>query len=160
MGLRPAVKGRMPLGGAAFLGSWIFGNDGGSLLILAENYNRPATGTTKTQSAQRTHKDVQRAILGPSPADRSLRGCGPAAPGCLHAASSPRVHGSRSWPPPVGRAVRAISSSSGRALVRLSHGRAGTCVDWRHGGPGMYNYDVVDKSHRISCTNHLRTLED
>ncbi|MFZ2472821.1 MAG: hypothetical protein WAW52_12910 [Methanothrix sp.] len=88
---RACGQGAHAFGMSRFSGGWIFGNDGGSLLILAENYNRPATGTTKTQSAQRTHKDVQRVILGPSPAGRSLRGRVPAAPGSLHAASSPRV---------------------------------------------------------------------
>ena len=66
-GRRPVELGdrrRLPLEWAAFQGGWIFGKDGGSLLILAENYNRPATGTTKTQSAQRRSKSNSRAVSG------------------------------------------------------------------------------------------------
>jgi hypothetical protein len=35
-----------------------FGIDDELRLILADNYNRATTGTTKAQSAQRTHKDA------------------------------------------------------------------------------------------------------
>ncbi|MFZ2471320.1 MAG: hypothetical protein WAW52_05185 [Methanothrix sp.] len=36
-----------------------FGNDEELRLISADNYNRATTGTTKAQSAQRTHKDAK-----------------------------------------------------------------------------------------------------
>jgi hypothetical protein len=81
---------------------WILGNDRSFLLLLAKNYNLAATD--RTTEAQR-HRDSFGAI--PS----VLQPCGPqaAAPGqpqgrdCCQRSCPGRC----SWPPPMGRAVRA-----------------------------------------------------
>jgi len=104
----PGVRGRLPLGWAAFLGGWILGNDDDSLLPLAENYNRTTTGhhrgTERTEDAQRLFWQRFRGRL------RLADPCGlwAAAPGSPSTMPHPcRGPSCASCASPVGQAVRA-----------------------------------------------------
>jgi hypothetical protein len=63
-----AVRGHLNPGWAAFLGVGFLGSDAGSLLLLADNYNRATTGhhrgTERTEDAQRTHRDFLAEVSG------------------------------------------------------------------------------------------------
>jgi len=77
------------------------GNDGGSLLLLEENYNQTTNDlTTEAQSAQRTHRDFLAEVSLPSSACRSLQAAGSCARQQL---TRILASGSRFWPPPVGQ---------------------------------------------------------
>jgi hypothetical protein len=115
-------------------------------LLLADNYNRATTGHHRRHRAHRGRTETFLAeVSEPFPACRSLRAAGQPRPAvhrpCRILASDP---GAFLGQPPVGRAVRAASSSSGRVLVRaLAWARVpawacrlgGRESEWQEGSP-------------------------